>query len=42
MKKPIIALIVLVLAAAASIGAFLAVKNKKDKETQQSKKELNR
>lgn len=40
MKKPIIALIVLVLAAAGSIGAFLAVKNKNDKENQQKKEAL--
>ena len=32
MKKPIIAFAVLLVAAGASVGAFLAVKNKKDKE----------
>ena len=40
MKKPIIAFIVLVIAAAGSIGAFLAVKNKKDKEKQQAQEEI--
>ena len=40
MKKPIIALIVLVLAAAGSIVAFLAVKNKNDKKNQQKKEAL--
>lgn len=35
MKKPIIALAALTVAAAASIGAFLAVKNKDDKNKQQ-------
>ena len=36
MKKPIIALIALVIAAGGSVGAFFAVKNKKDKENQQA------
>ena len=40
MKKAIIALIVLVLAAGASIGAFLAVKGKDDKKKQQASKAL--
>ena len=40
MKKPIIALIVLIIAAGGSIGAFLAVKGKKDKENKQVQEEL--
>ena len=36
MKKPIIAFAVLLVAAGASVGAFLAVKNKKDKEDKAS------
>lgn len=40
MKKPIIALIVLVIAAIGSTAAFLAVKNKKDKETKQAQEKL--
>ena len=40
MKKPIIALIVLVIAAIGSTAAFLAVKNKKDKETKQAQETL--
>ena len=36
MKKPIIALIALVIAAGGSIGAFLAVQNKKDNENRQA------
>ncbi|MCR4638229.1 DUF4340 domain-containing protein [Ruminococcus sp.] len=40
MKKPIIALIALVIAAGGSVGAFLAVKNKKDKEHQQAQEEI--
>ncbi|MBP5582247.1 MAG: DUF4340 domain-containing protein [Ruminococcus sp.] len=40
MKKPIIALIALVIAAGASTGAFLAVKNKKNKENQQAQAQI--
>ena len=40
MKKAIIALIVLILAAGGSVGAFLAVKNGKEKEKQQASKVL--
>jgi len=40
MKKPIIALIALVIAAGASTGAFLAVKNKKDKENKQAQAQI--
>lgn len=40
MKKAIIALVVLVLAAAASIGTFLAVKGKDDKKKQEASKVL--
>ena len=40
MKKPIIALIALVIAAGGSVGAFLAVKNSKDKEKQHKQEEI--
>lgn len=40
MKKPIIALIVMLIAAAGSVGAFLAVKSSKNKEEKQAQKEL--
>ena len=40
MKKPIIALLVLLIAAAGSIIGFLAVKNNKDKEDKQAKEEV--
>ena len=40
MKKAFIALVVLILAAAGSVGAFIAVKNGKDKEKQQASKVL--
>ncbi len=40
MKKPIIALVVLLVVACGSVAGFLAVKNKKDKEKEQTKQEL--
>lgn len=40
MKKPVIALIALVIAAGASTGGFLAVKNKNDKEIQKQNEQL--
>lgn len=41
MKKQIIAIIVLLIAAATTIGVFLGVKNKEEKKTQQQLEELN-
>ena len=40
MKKQIIAIIVLLIAAATTIGVFLGVKNKEEKKTQQQLEEL--
>ena len=40
MKKPVIALIALVIAAGGSTGAFLAIKNKNDKESQKQQEIL--
>lgn len=40
MKKPVIALIILLIAAIGSVAGFMAVKNNKDKEKQQAKEQL--
>ena len=42
MKKAIIALVAMIIAAGGSVGAYVAVKHNKDKEKQQVKEQLDR